>query len=265
MDTFVIGSDAKLTVEFINNDGDPVEPDALSYVVRDSSDDVILELVTVDPAQLAGKTDLDVTIPAGTHAAAGGYTLSAYLQVGLQTFTQDIIYGIAPQRRLEVLKNTFQTLANARYLADNMMNVQNFAMASQDRQMAALETAFGRLTRLNYLIPWSEVTDLQNRIAPHYVSRITPRMWPQMTPALFATYPEAFVQALRKAQIADANDVLDVNKISQKRRLGLLSESIGESSMMFKSGVRPLETTVARPALEYLTGYLDNRMTLTRS
>jgi hypothetical protein len=115
------------------------------------------------------------------------------------------------------------------------------------------------------VIPWPELLDMQSRIAPHYKADITPRMWPLMTEDLFAQYPEAFREALKRAQVVEANQILTGDGYASRRKAGLMSESVGESSMMFKAGVRPLDLGISREALDYLTGFLNNRITTTRA
>jgi hypothetical protein len=110
------------------------------------------------------------------------------------------------------------------------------------------------------------VLDLQNRIAPRYQSHITPRMWPLMTPEIWTIYPDYFKEALNRAQIIQANFLLTPNSAADRRRDGVFSEKIGESSIMFKNGVRPLdEDTVCRPAMNVLAQFLNTRITTTRS
>lgn len=46
----------------------------------------------------------------------------------------------------------------------------------------------------------------------------------------------AFLRALQRAQVLEANELLDINSIHRKRLDGLMSETIGESSMMFRPG-----------------------------
>jgi hypothetical protein len=90
-------------------------------------------------------------------------------------------------------------------------------------------------------------------------------MWPLMTNALFSRYPPIFVTALCRGQVSEANAILAGDPIGDKIRSGLFSEKIGESSMMFRSGIGPLKTTVSRETLQYLQGYTNNRVYTTRS
>jgi hypothetical protein len=91
-------------------------------------------------------------------------------------------------------------------------------------------------------------------------------MWPLMTASVWQEYPAYFRDALARAQVIQANALLTFDPIADRRRAGVFSEKIGESSMMFKNGVRKLdEDTVCRPALNELAQFINNRITLTRA
>jgi hypothetical protein len=69
------------------------------------------------------------------------------------------------------------------------------------------------------------------------------------------TYPPRFQNALKRAQMLEANSILGGNQIADKRRDGIISETIGESKI-FLNNRPPLRTPVTREALEALYGYL---------
>lgn len=265
MQSFKFGSDVVLTVSFIDeNGGNPVTPTAASYAVFDSNGEQIVPTTSV--ADTSG-TDAQITIPANKHVAPGGYALVLTMTVGADTVENSVIYLVVPAQRLQILKNTFVTIQQAMFIASTTPGLQSWTGAGSDDQVASMAEAFSRLTRLNYVIPWPELVDMQSRIAPYYKSEITPRMWPLMTPDLYAAYPEQFRNAIAKAQVIEANAVIvePTDGYAARRRAGLMSESIGESSIMFRAGTRPLETPVSTDTLKCLTGFLNNRITLTRS
>lgn len=263
MQTFPVGTNAVVEIEFSNNDGDPVTPTALSYTVLNGSGETVRADTPI--ADLTGTSTI-VTVPHALIAAPGGYAIELSITVaGGEVFVQEAVFGVVPQVRLEFLKNTFQSRASALFIANSIPGLSSWAGASRNEQETALIEAFSRITRLNFFIPWPELMDVQNRIAPEYQSHLTPRMWPLMTPSLYAIYPDYFRDALNKAQVAQANFLLTDDPIGDRRRGGLFSEKIGESSIMFKNGVRPLDETVCREAMNYLTQFINTRITLTRS
>jgi hypothetical protein len=257
-----VGSDATLDVPFVDLNGDPVTPTGLAYAVYDGEGVPIVELTPI--ADLTG-THATITVPAGLHAQPGGYSIQLFITVGSQTFIEEVVYGVFAVNSLVFLKNSFQTFAQAFYLATNIPNLTSITGSSKKEIVPALIEAFDRITKLNFVIPWPELLDMQSRIAPHYKQGLTPLMWPLMTEELFAQYPENFRKALCKAQVVEANQILTGDSYASRRRAGLMSESVGESSMMFKAGVRPLDLGMSREALDCLTGFLNNRITTTRA
>jgi hypothetical protein len=261
--TFPVGTNAVVEVPFLDNDGSPVTPTALSYVVKDASGENVVDTTAI--TVLTG-TSTDITVPNGLISTPGGYSAELFITVaGGQVFVQEEVFLVKPTVQLQFLVNTFQTRANALYTGNSIPNMLYWMGATKDDQTAALIEAFRRITLLNFFIPWPEVLDLQNRIAPRYQSHLTPRMWPLMTPDIWTIYPDYFKDALNRAQVIQANALLNVDPRADRRRAGVFSEKIGESSIMFKSGVRPLDDLVSRDAMNALSQFLNTRITTTRS
>jgi hypothetical protein len=263
MQTFTVGSDAVVHVPFLNSNGDPVTPSAASYQVLDMNDAQVVAPTAI--GDVSG-TDAVVTVPT-TSLVPGGYTIRLTMTVGSQSISHEELFGVIAVNRLTYLKNTFQTYANAVFVSRDIPNMVYWLGASRDDQTLALIEAFNRLSRFNYWIPWPEIVDMQNRIAPNWVSTLNANMWPLITPENYASYPIEFRTALNRAQVAEANAVLQGGDdgYSVRRRAGLMSEKVGESSIMFHAGPRPLDLGVSRQALDFLTQYLNNRLSLTRS
>jgi hypothetical protein len=263
MKTFPVGTDAIVEVAFLDNDGDPVTPTSLSYVVKDGTGE---EIVPLAPISVLTGTSTDITVPNGLISAPGGYSIELFITVASgQVFVQEEVFTVQPTVKLQFLVNTFQSRASALYVASQTPNMIAWMGADKDDQTVALMEAFRRIILLNFFIPWPEVLDLQNRIAPRYQSHLTPRMWPLMTPEIWTIYPDYFKDALNRAQVIQANAILTFDPMGDRRRAGVFSEKIGESSLMFKSGVRPLEDTVSRDAMSVLAQFINTRITLTRS
>lgn len=262
--TVPVGTNAVVELPFIDNDGDPVTPTALAYVVKNAEGE---QIVPSTPISTLTGTSTTVTVPSGLISAAGGYSIELFITVASgAVFVQEEIFLVKQVARLQFLVNSFQTRAQAAYTASTVPNLISWLGADKEDQEVALMEAYRRLILQNYFIPWPEVLDLQNRIAPRYQSHITPRMWPLMTPTLWEVYPDYFKEALNRAQVIQANFLLTSDPTADRRRGGVFSEKIGESSIMFKSGVRPLdEDTVCRPAMNVLTQFLNTRITTTRS
>ena len=76
--------------------------------------------------------------------------------------------------------------------------------------------------------------------------------------------PSAFLIALRKAQISEADIVMGGGSVHRKREDGLMSDTVGESKIMFRPG-KPVVLPVDRRTLSYLSGYIYHGLSLTRT
>jgi hypothetical protein len=164
---------------------------------------------------------------------------------------------------LVVLTNSFQSYADAMLLSREMSGLAAWSAASDIDRSKALIDAFERLIRVGYRVPRPD-SDLQSRFDANYATEISPRHWDIVTLPEFEALPARFLRALKKAQVAEAEVILGGDLISGRRRAGLLSETVGESSMMFRPG-KPLQLGVSEQALVYLTGFVNLRMTMVRS
>jgi hypothetical protein len=263
--TVSVGNEAVLNIPYVDDAGNQVVPTAVTFQVQDGDGNVLQD--TTQVGFTAGQTAADITLSGAVIAAAGPRILLLSMATATGIVVSQTVFGVVatPGTRLVVLKNTFQSFAQAQFTALDLPSVGNFTGAAKTDQEVALIEAFRRLTLLNYFIPWPEFVDVMNYLYPRYAWHITPRMWPQMTVDLYNQYPAAFHQAMRQAQVVEANAVLTANPIDDTIRQGLLAWTVGESKMMFKPGVRPLKGQVSRETMNYLKGWLNSNYTLTRS
>lgn len=269
MKTIPVGHAATIEFPLLDLNGAAVEPTGLAYELRDQEGELLLPAMslTVTP----GMTIATVQIPAEHNdellapIEARVVVLHVTSAAGVQALEQ--IYLVAKSSRLEVMSNSFQTLATAAAEAAQMPNLLGWDAATDPERTNAMFEAFLRLTRLGYRIRRPEDIDFQNVILDfNHNEIIEPRLWPLIDKdRWFSTrYPEIFRAALRRAQIAEANEILRGDRINEKRRSGIMSETIGESSMMFRVG-KPLDLGISASALHYVTGYVQTRLTVTRA
>lgn len=268
MKHYPVGVDVALSVPLTDPNGAALTPTGLSYAVKDEAGEIIAGPIALSAPYTS---PVAITIPASLNNAAGGRLVELSIITAAGTYVGQAIYGLRASSRLVLFQNTLQTLLQAELRADSMPNLDDWHAAANTEKETVLVEAFRRLTRLSFLVPDPHAfdPDWQSRISLGSHRRLVSSMWPLMTPELWDDYPAHFHDAIMNAQVAEANDILSsadkLDAIELKRRAGLMSESVGESSMMFRSGVRGLDTAVCRRSMEYLTGFLDNRYTLTRS
>jgi hypothetical protein len=263
MDRFPVGTAVAVEIVYVDYNGDPVTPTAVTYTVTDENGNVI-----TGPTAIAGPytTQANITITGNFNTPAGARNIELEMTTAIGTSYVNYSYQVRDDNaRLVLLTNTFQSLLQAKLTANDVINIPAWQSASDDVLIGAMAEAYYRLTRFGYLIRWPEYVDTQNIYLQDMHARITPQMWPVMTQLLFSAYPIQFQAALKKAQIVEANAVISPDPIGDKRRAGLLAESVGESKFMFRSGVRPLDMGISVETLKLLKTYLDYRFTLTRA
>lgn len=100
---------------------------------------------------------------------------------------------------------------------------------SEGNKALALTAAFEKLMLLKYQVDKVKVD----------LSEVTAEQLSGMNPK--------FVEALKMAQMVEANKLVESNPIKEKRRMGIISETIGESSMFFQQ--KNIDTVSYYPGL----------------
>lgn len=270
--------DVQLEVLFTDSLGQSMTVTAVSAVLFDADDIEIADLgaVTFDSAE--GKTK--VTVPAEFNVLGEGETAAARsVRIKLETDTtsvfRNVSYIIEAESRLEILNNTFLTLPAAEVLARDNPQLKAWNGATDEKKAAALINAYSRLSRvqLRYLKPKEEIAVPAIRPTPlpylgyehHYSDDVVirPGDWGRrIDKDDFLKMPDDFRKAIRNAQIIEANAVLTDSPYEQRHRAGVISETVGESSIMLRAG--KLELGVANETLRALTGFVYYNVRLAR-
>lgn len=259
-------ADYQVTVNVLFTDlnGTAVTPVEVRAKLYDGEDQVVEDLGIISFAP--GATNVDIVILGDFNALeAGELAAVRVLRVEIETAAGIIrrahSYAIEGEFRLALMVNSFQSVEAAELTARDLPNITSWAIADAEQRQAALITAYARLTRIpmKYDIPLE--TGAIRHPEDFYV--ILPRDWVEFTEAEFLELPADFRRALRRAQVIEANDLLVGDDAKAKQRMGILSETIGESSMMFKSGT--LDMSVSREALKALSGYVYYNFRIARA
>lgn len=260
METFVAGADVTLTIPLQDVNGETVTPTAIEVVVLDEDEN---ELARWSHPVEGVSGEIEVLVPAA-YNSPGVRTVELTLTTAAGEVTQLAVYALRAPTRLVVLQNSFQTWGRALAEAGDMPNLLGWEGAEDFERQTALIEAFRRLIRLGYLVRWPrEIDDM--RYLTEIDRRIAPQHWATMTHEQWSTwYPETFRAALRRAQIAEADQIIGGDRIGEKRRAGIFAETIGESKMMFRMG-KPLDLGVSAQALQHVTGFVDLKMTTGRA
>lgn len=125
---------------------------------------------------------------------------------------------------LTPLTDSFMTYPQSVMVRAQMAEPQEyFDLLSDELKSIALEEAFNRISRLKFKVGTTTILAIKG-----------------YSPTAFNALDPDFLLDLRKAQIAEANVIVENSPIRDKIRSGIISETIGESSMFFKQAGFPV-------------------------
>lgn len=236
---------------------EPVEEETISEVIVQTSEEV---------NTLKEETSRDIRI----------ICLKAKTKSGA-VFSLEYAYGLTIADPLTVGVNSFMTYRQAQKLAMDMPKLNNWESMSQSQRISALLEAKQRICRLAFDFGQVQL-DMTKQ---DYVVQAAGKPRCVQVGEIFGVYggsvkledlsvedfealPTKFRTALMQAQLAEANDVLEVDSIAERRRQGLILETIGEVKQMFSS-IIPAQMAVSSKAMSYLSRYLASGKKIGRS
>lgn len=241
--------------QFTDDQGEAIVPVESTYKLYDKAG----ELASAQPVDLFGFDQPELTIDASLNQLNAGETI-AYRRVEITTqdengkfYTSDITYLIKSETSLQVGVNSFAVLPELITAAADMIHLRTFHSATQEEQVSALIQAWNNLGQLPV-----QFDDLQG--TESYQKGSTRELIDTDINLLESkTY-----QRLLRAQIIEADDVLGGNPIEARRRVGLISDSSGESAHFFRTS-KPLNLPCCRAAIDELRGIVNWSVRIGRS
>lgn len=260
--TYQHGTEATVTVPFPTVGGVAIEPTVVSYVVTDEVGGEIEATSTID---VPSASDVTITVEAASNViqtaevrAMRVVTVTFVAPSG--TYTAVSRYVVEKASLLVPMTNSFQTLDQALLTRLDLPPLDGWDMAEEAQQIPAMVTAHDRMCRLSYRYRLGQDAVAYEATDPYWsVIDIRDR-----TPQDFASWPEDFKTALRRAQIYEADQILKGDPVGEKRRLGIVSESIGEAKMFFNARP-PLRLALCEQAIDILSPHLLTRRRIGRA
>lgn len=261
----------EIDVPFTDLNGETIEPTALSAKLFGDNDTLIVDLGDIAIDGSSGKHTITIE---GEHNALAPEQLRSprILRIQLTTpkgaIPRSYTYAVEKDRRLELMKNTFISPEGAELLALEMTSASGWSIATQERRIAALAESYKRLTSIAMRFNrYGDLTSLHSfntiaQAAPEEVI-LTREVWATVTAEDFEAFPADFKNALRRAQLIDANEILQGDTIAKKHRAGIASETVGESSVTLRGG--RIEYGLSSEALRVLSGYIYNNVRVARA
>lgn len=249
-----------IAVPFVDLNGDPVQPTEVKAKLFDETGALLADFGSLPFDPVAGQKE--VVIPAafnslGVSSFEEVRTLRAELVTLNGSIRQAHSYLIVGERRLEVMENSFMLIENAEIVARQIANLSGWASATEDQRYAALIEAYNRITRIPMRFNVKRTTGNLDYIQdPLYRTEkiIDRETWSVADAAEFNSWPESFRKTLRAAQLVEANEILEGDEFGKRRRAGVLSETIGESSVSLSSD--RLDLGLSPATLKILTGHV---------
>lgn len=262
MNRYLQGQDVAVVLPLVDDVGLPIQATAGSYRVLDQDGAVVVN--TTAAPNPTGLEELSIAVPAVSNTlVAPAVQALRVLELTLTTATGTKLltahYLIEALEPLVVPDNSFQTLSQAEFRGASMPRLTAWEGAGRADRIAALIQARLNIAQLRFrqyfyddqthdIVPWTYPADIT-----------------QLTASEFNSLDPVFVDHLRRAQVFEADEILiPVTDARKKRENGLMSESVGEVSQMFRPG-KPVKGLVGERTMSCLAKYVIRRVRITRT
>lgn len=235
------------TIQLKDLNGNAVTPNSLTYDVKDETGQVVVAETVI--ALAGGETEVSVSVPANINTVGSdgrsARTITIYMTTDDGILVNYASYFIEALETLTVLYNTVQTYDEACLVAfDVGILLDGWDTATRASRVSALKTAYHRMKTLRF--NQYAFATLRNK-----------------TEDEFRATTADFQKSMRRAQLVEANLILNGDTIHLKQQQGILSETIGESSMFFRT-TPPLNEPLSKQAMNELRGHIDRSVIIGR-
>ena len=274
IDTYRSGEAVSLSFAF-----NVLDIESATYTVRDGAGSII-----VDNEPLAiteGQMSIPVVVSAEHNLLADKerdlrYVLVKAVASGL-THEERKMYVLLNSFELSIPGQSFATVADAQMQAIDMLNgdtlladgdgLMRKRLIEATRRVKTLPFSIRKVLRIDfdrydrpqnmlnvYDVPWGADGAYRHDLID----------WEKMTQDKFDEFPDYFKQTLMLAVVNEACEIANGNDVAAAREDGILSESIGETTNMYRTG-KAANLHVARSTWRLLVSYINNRMIVRRA
>jgi hypothetical protein len=201
---------------------------------------------------------IQMNLDAATNTLAVGETRAIRQIRVTMTFSDTSVYTatinyIVRSDGLIVGENSFMNELEAELLATDMHDLAGWSAATSENRRTALISAYEAICRMQFI--YDEDTANQSTITWDGDTPGSESDLDELDAAKLALLPPEFFESLKKAQLYQANYVLGGEPEQQAIESGVFSRTVGESSQMFRPGMKPIEFPVCKRAMKALHGY----------
>lgn len=188
----------------------------------------------------------------------------------------DHYYAVMASLNLIVPKQSFIPLMKAKLAAMDMYDADDFLLLSDHTQRQALIEATSKIKAMSFSLKRIyKISDteydrpqsiLTTNTLPFYLAGDFRRNiidFTELTDEQFASLPEYFLNDLAQACMIEAVSIIKTNGAADAREEGLLSESIGETTNMYRTG-RSATQALSRKTWRLLGRYIDGTIRVSR-
>lgn len=249
------GLAATIKIALVNEAGVALAPTSLSFRVLDAAELVLQPFQAI--SVVTGVLDGHAVIPLpATLMTLVAPAVTGLRTIELQVVTADGTFDLSESFLLQGVTglafgvNSFMTYGQSQLLSREFAEIQmpGWNASSRSSREAALIESYDRILMLPIVL---EYDDDQSRMTD-WSGAVTLR---SLTPAQLGGLGNRMTNALRKAQLVEADEILNGDPVTLARRNGLLSMTVGESSQFFRSA-KALEMPVSTRAAKYLERWL---------
>ncbi len=271
---YLSGSSVQVSVPLPVVNGAVLFPSAVAVAVTDEAG----VLVSTAPTVAAPTTGSTVSVALGSayNTLATGELIKLRRVKFTMTTTAGVFivayeYVVRSATPLVKMVNSFMTLPEATLTRYQLPKADGWDASDEDQRIAAMISAYKNLLQLRYRFRIGQ--NSQSRIVDVYgssVESLNGRIYSVINDMSsyaagdFDSWTPEFQEALRRAQVAEADTMLAGDVVGDKRRQGIVAEKTGEASMQFRN-VPDIILPVSRDALQHLRGFLNNSVQIARA
>ena len=267
MQNYKPGTSVSLTFSLVDESGAVLAPTSLSWRILDEAESVLQDWTTEPvPDDITVALVVPALLTLITAPATRGIR-TVELEVVTDTGTISLSESIMLQgaTALAFGVNSFQTYAQALLLSEDFTDDQTpgWTGAQRETREKALIAAYQRILLLPIGMHFDNSQSLMT-VDAVFERSFGQSMLRDLSPVQMAALYKPMLDDLRRAQVIEAEFILNMDPVSQARADGLSSITTGESSQTFRAG-RPLELPVCAKAIAELQRWVRFGARINRS
>lgn len=243
MDNFAANTAITVVIPLVYN-GTNLTVSSFSYGIKDSSGAVVLAMAPYVGSIVGNSISLPI---AATHnVITSKYDIREIFYEMTTTqgvYPASLFYKLSGNiLQLTVMVDSFMTFGESLLVQESVTSdITDYNTLTDQLKVAALEYAYKNLITKRFYVGGILIENLED-----------------YTEAQFNALDPKFKKAIKLAQLLEAADIVEDNPILDKINSGIVSETIGESSMFFNQSFSSYSKVagVSKPAYDVLKDYL---------